>query len=262
MTFAMNDETVEKLLKLNQDFYTRFATSFADSRATPQPGFRRLLTHLPTSTDLVLDIGCGNGRFGQFLRTEQVAFEYTGIDFTSEFLLLAGEELHGSFLERDISRLGFLKGLGKFDLIICLATMQHVPSRSKRIGLLAEMKQHLTDHGLVFLANWQFLDSTRQRRKISDWTLVNLSEADVEAGDYLLTWQRGGSGLRYVCAIDAEETDYLATHAGLREIAQFRSDGREGNLNLYTVLAHDNRHKERQVLNASLVDRPNANATI
>ena len=207
MMYAMNDETVAKLLELNQTFYSRFSAPFADSRATPQPGFHRLLEHLPTTTDLVLDIGCGNGRFGQFLRSEQVSFEYTGIDFTSEFLILAGGELQGSFLQRDISRTGFLEGLGKFDLIICLATMQHVPGRSNRIGMLREIKRHLTDHGLLFLANWQFLDSPRQRRKISDWTTVNLSEEDVEAGDYLLTWQREGSGLRYVCAIDAIETD-------------------------------------------------------
>jgi hypothetical protein len=120
--------------------------------------------------------------------------------------------------------------------------MQHVPGRSDRIGMLREMKLHLAKNGRIFLANWQFLDSRRQRRKICDWADADLSEADVEPGDYLLTWQREGSGFRYVCAIDAEETAYLARAASMREIIQFRSDGREGNLNLYTVLTHDIQH--------------------
>jgi SAM-dependent methyltransferase len=235
----MKDEIAKRLLGLNQVFYARFAAPFADSRSSPQPGFYRLLKYLPISCDRVLDVGCGNGRFGRFLKSEHLSFNYTGIDFTSDLLLLAKEQVQGDFYQRDISRSGFLEGIGKFDLIVCLATMQHIPGRSERIDLLREMKLHLAKNGRIFLANWQFLDSHRQRQKICDWADVNLSEADLEPGDYLLSWQRDGSGFRYVCAIDAKETTYLAKAAGMREAIQFRSDGREGYLNLYTVLTHD-----------------------
>ena len=54
---------------------------------------------------------------------------------------------------------------------------------------------------------------------------------------YLLSWHRGGYGLRYVALLDEAETQRLADAAGLRVVAQFYSDGREGNLNLYTLLA-------------------------
>ena len=91
---------------------------------------------------------------------------------------------------------------------------------------------------------------------------ANLSESDVEPGDYLLTWQREGSGFRYVSAIGAEETAYLASAAGMRETIQFRSDGREGYLNLYTVLTHDIQHNITDEMNILPVDRPDANATI
>ena len=239
----MKEEIVDKLLRLNQDFYARFALPFADSRSSPQPGFNRLLQHLPENYDRVLDIGCGNGRFGQFMMTTCSTFDYTGLDFTSELLDLAEEKVGGEFFQRDISRAGYLEGMGKFDLIVCLATMQHVPGRSNRIIMLREMKLHLANKGRIFLANWQFLDSVRQRRKICDWGEVGLSEEDVEPGDYLLTWQREGTGLRYVCSIDAVETAGLVEDAGLREVGHFRSDGREGNLNLYTVLTHGSEHQ-------------------
>ena len=90
---------------------------------------------------------------------------------------------------------------------------------------------------LVALANWQFAASERQRRKIRPWAEAQIDAADLEAGDYLLSWQRGGSGLRYVALLDEGETQRLAGAAGLRVVEQFHSDGREGDLNLYTILA-------------------------
>ncbi len=66
--------------------------------------------------------------------------------------------------------------------------------------------------------------------------MVDINQADVDPKDYLLTWRRDGYGLRYVCLIDEEETATLAGAAGLKIVNQFRSDGKEGNLSLYTVL--------------------------
>ncbi|NCF66395.1 MAG: methyltransferase domain-containing protein [Chloroflexi bacterium] len=234
----MRDEIVKKLLALNKVFYSRFAVTFAQSRDNPQPGFIDLMDNLPQPCERVVDVGCGNGRFGQFLRIYLPEFDYTGIDFTADLLTLAAERVEGSFFERDICRPGFLDKLGNFDLIICLATMQHIPGRSNRLQLLLEMKKHLTPTGGIFLANWQFMSSLRQRRKIRDWELVGLNKNDVENGDYLLSWNREGSGLRYVCLIDTNDTAVLAEEAGLTIQNQFRSDGKEGNLNLYTVCVH------------------------
>ncbi len=81
------------------------------------------------------------------------------------------------------------------------------------------------------------MDSIRQRKKIAGWQEVGVNEEDVEPNDYLLTWRRDGVGYRYVSLIDEGETAELAKAAGLRMLAQFRSDGREGNLNLYCILA-------------------------
>ncbi len=234
----MKDEIVQKLLLLNQEFYAQFAAPFANSRSSPQPGFSKLLDYAPALGDGVLDIGCGNGRFGQFLVDENYSFNYTGIDFTADLLGFAEEKVNGMYLRRDISRKGYLDGLAKFDLIVCLAAMQHIPGRINRLSMLQEMGRHLAEQGRIILANWQFMDSPRQQRKIREWDMVGVDEVDVEDGDFLLSWQRDGEGLRYVCAIDAKETEDLAAAAKLEIVTQFRSDGKEGNLNLYTILAH------------------------
>ena len=67
---------------------------------------------------------------------------------------------------------------------------------------------------------------------------------EIESGDYLLSWEREGRGLRYVCAIDAQETEQLAEAADLEVLSLFRSDGREGNLNLYAILTHKETSKD------------------
>lgn len=235
----MNEEIKNKLLGLNQSFYDQFAESFSLSRGSPQQGYELLLTQIPETIEEVLDVGCGNGRFGKFLRSKYSDFEYVGIDFSPEILNKAEENVKGTFLKKDISKEGFLDSFGQFELIACLSTMQHIPGRANRVELLAEMGSHLTDEGKLITANWQFMDSPRQKRKLQRWEEVELSTGDVEPGDYLLSWNRDGFGLRYVCMIDAEETAMLAENANLKIVHQFRSDGKEGNLNLYSVFRKD-----------------------
>jgi len=65
--------------------------------------------------------------------------------------------------------------------------------------------------------------------------------------------------------IQIEESDKraeLAKAAGLRVMTHFRSDGREGDLNLYTILTHDIRHQMNEEFHSLPVDRSDANATI
>lgn len=231
----MDEVLVRRLVALNEAFYADFAAPFAASRAAAQPGFARLLAHLPAGRPRLLDVGCGDGRFGRFLAEQGVAVEYVGVDFSAD--LLGAATGPGRFVRRDLSRAGSLDDLGQFALVVCLATLQHIPGRANRARLLAEMSARLEPGGHIALANWQFTASERQRRKIRPWAEAQIDAAALEAGDYLLSWQRGGYGLRYVALLDEAATQRLADAAGLRVVDQFYSDGREGNLNLYTLLA-------------------------
>ena len=87
--------------------------------------------------------------------------------------------------------------------------------------LLGEMAGHLSHGGRVITANWQFLRSDRQRRKIRPWSEVNINPAQVEVGDYLLSWERGGTGRRYVAYLDEAATGELAAAAGLTILDHF-----------------------------------------
>jgi tRNA (uracil-5-)-methyltransferase TRM9 len=231
----MNERVAQELLALNHRFYEQFAAPFSDSRARPQPGFHELLKWLPRPCERLLDVGCGAGRLGRFVRQQYDLGEYVGVDFSSRLLELAKSEGEGVFEQRDLAAAGCLNGLGAFEAIACLATLQHIPGRENRQRLVTEMAQHLRPDGRLLLSNWQFLDSERQRKKLAPWSQVGLADNEVEANDYLMTWQREGSGLRYVSYIDGEEVLALVSSAGLSVVKEFHSDGREGNLNLYTI---------------------------
>lgn len=233
----MDDHIVSKLVELNRSFYDRFADDFAASRSTPQAGFYSILRWVPPEEkSRLLDVGCGNGRLASFLREAGRRFAYTGVDFSVGLLGHATVAPGDRLLERDLVAADALEGVGTFDTVFCLSTLQHIPGQANRLSLVRQMAACLTRDGVLVLGNWQFADSDRQRRKIRSWAEAGLSDKDVEPGDYLLSWQRGGYGLRYVSLIDEQATAALATAAKLELVEQFRADGREGNLNLYTVL--------------------------
>lgn len=232
----MDIELVHELVALNSTFYRDFAESFSESRAKYETGYSRLLGFIPVDKPAVLDVGCGNGRFGRFLQEHGVLGQYTGVDYSPFFLNQVAESGQQVF-QRDLSLPGCLGGLGRFDLIVCLATWQHIPGRANRQRLLEEMADHLALDGRIVVSNWQFLVNPRQQRKILPWESAGIDPSRLEPNDYLVSWGRGGSGRRYVAYLDSNTTNEAATLAGLRIVDQFHADGREEDLNLYTILA-------------------------
>lgn len=233
----MKESVQRRLADLNREFYRLFARSFADSRSEPQPGFVTLETYLPEKCERLLDVGCGEGRLGRFFLERGSIQHYDGIDASQALLDIASARVEGRFWQRDLLAPRPLDGLGHYACIACLAVLQHIPARENRQRLMGEMAEHLAPDGRLFVSTWQFLDSERQRKKIADWREAGLTPEELEANDYLLTWQRGGRGLRYVNYIDEGELRELARQAGLRIVSVFRADGREGDLNLYGILA-------------------------
>jgi tRNA (uracil-5-)-methyltransferase TRM9 len=237
---VMRQEIVQRLLDLNRAFYDELAVPFAESRAAPQPGFHRLMEELPQPCPRFLDVGCGDGRLGRFLHENDAIVQYTGVDFSTRLLAIASKKVSATveaeFHQRDLSQKDCLAGLGQFDAVACLAVLQHIPGRANRLRLLREIRNCLTADSPLILSTWQFMASPRLARKVQPWRVIGVTAAEVEPNDYLLTWKRGGFSYRYVALIDAQEVEKLAQETGLRLVRQFRSDGKEGDLNLYSVL--------------------------
>jgi tRNA (uracil-5-)-methyltransferase TRM9 len=240
---GVDQSITQKLLSLNREFYGMLAKAFDSSRSVWDPAVTCILPYVPAAAK-VLDVGCGNGRLAQLLDSERSGGSYLGIDSSPELIAIARRHAVGlrstcaEFVVGDVTRPGWLPDAGRdgFECVVALAVLHHIPSRELRLGLLGDLSMLVSRSGRIILSTWQFLDSDRLRRKIVPWDEVGLADDQVEPGDYLLDWRRGGPGLRYCHQVDEDEVRGLALASGLTVANIMRAGGREGTLSLVAVL--------------------------
>ncbi len=238
----MDEKTRATLAEINRAFYARFAGDFAGTRRGWPLGFERILPHLRQTAN-VLDLGCGNGRLLAFLADRGWRGSYLGLD-SSAGLLAEAENWRNrishprvAFRDADLLTPGWTASATGFtpDAIVALAVLHHIPGGAMRRELLAQCAALLPPGGALILSTWQFLGSSRLRKRILPWATVGLADEQVEPGDYLVAWGKDAASVRYCAALDADALVELTAAAGLAPIEMFHADGHEGNLSLYGV---------------------------
>ena len=104
--------------------------------------------------DKVLDVGCGEGRLLQGLKLK---LDYTGVDFSDELIRVARKRHGGKqrrFIVGEISEDDVWKGLGKFDHILAVAVVHHLPTKKEQLFVLRKMKAHLKPGGKMYVSGW------------------------------------------------------------------------------------------------------------
>jgi SAM-dependent methyltransferase len=260
----MHRQTRTQLLALSKDFYLAHSNAFDASRGhQPWPGWQRLADLLPAREAIegtpanpqrVLDIGCGNARFLRFLEDSGLRVDYTGIDANAGLLDAARTRLRDLANKSwRLAQQDFLASespgdelpKGPFDLIVIMGVLHHVPGRDWRRSLLEAATMRLTKGGILALATWQFAGRARFARRQVAWSELGpvrgavIDEAELEAGDTLL---RFGSDPnqppRYCHQVSDAEFEAWPEQLGLDPVAEYRSDGAQGDLNRYWVLRH------------------------
>lgn len=188
----------------------------------------------------VLDLGCGNGRFGRFLGKHfALPVDYHGLDNNATLLERASEDLSGypslsvTLDLRDIVTDPPDKGV--YDLVVLFGVVHHLPGAEYRQNLLGQLAERVDQGGVFVFTAWCFYEYERFREKLVAWP----SDLEHEVGDYLMDWRRGheaNSILRYCHYVDEAEQENLAAATQLTEIASFRADGHTDNINRYSVL--------------------------
>jgi tRNA (uracil-5-)-methyltransferase TRM9 len=258
----MDSTTAARLLKINRDFYDQFGDSFSATRQRIQPGVRRVLDML-TGDEAILDLGCGNGEIARVLAKRNHRGSYLGLDFSLPLLknaesqpgvfpikflqadltsdwdsILRLEQSHWSsrsVLFRPYRDQAKSKGGDIYDIVFCFAALHHIPSFELRLKILKKVRALLKSEGRFIHSNWQFLNSERLKARIQPWEAAAISSAEVDAGDYLLDWRSGGTGLRYAHHFTVEELFQLAQASGFRIVESFYSDGANNKLGLYQI---------------------------
>ncbi len=243
-------ETAERLLALNRCFYEERGRDFSATRMRIQPGVKRLVDRLDAA-ESILDLGCGNGELARSLSRLGHRGPYLGLD-SSEVLLAEAAASSFSFpvhfAKADLSAPTWDRAVTDdatggtpraswlaFDMAFCFAVLHHVPGSALRSNILCRIHDLLADDGRLALSNWRFTQSPRMSRRVQPWSVVGLEARDVEIGDYLLDWKRGGTSLRYVHEFDEAELARLAASSGFGILETFYSDGADHRSSIYQI---------------------------
>ncbi len=242
----MRDDVITRLLQLNSEFYQTFADHFSETRERLQPGVLQALENLPAEA-WVLDLGCGNGELALEWLSRDPAGRYIGIDSSPLLMEIARgktQDPRVSFHILDLADPAWSEILetelaiplrDRIDRVLSFAVLHHLPGAALRKRLALQVHRLLNDGGQWIHSNWNFLASDRLRARIQPWETVDLSAEDVDAGDYLLDWRRGGYGLRYIHHFTPPELEAIAGETGFTVLNTYHSDGEGGRLGLYQV---------------------------
>lgn len=204
----MDQFTAKKIIQLNHVFYQTIGKFFDSSRNYSWPGWNKLANRISLLAvrereDLnILDLGCGNGRFAEFLynELELKSFNYVGVEY-SEYLI----ERAKVRIEKLMPRLSMTKfGCGdiigttpsikhkknidfklincelviedwekqldkkNYNLITLFAVMHHIPSIELRKKLLNKVKNLMGKDSVFIVTFWKFKDVERLKKRILD----------------------------------------------------------------------------------------------
>lgn len=211
--------------------YDHIANQFSDTRheAWPEFGSLRALKSAEDAEPVkLLDIGCANGRLLNYILKHIPAMHYTGLDLSRQLLTVAKKNypeydfVHGSILKLPFNN-------ESFDVVACVATLQHVPSLTYRQQAIRELVRVLKPGGTLFVLNWNLAEQARYQQ-------YRAKETDgYDAGDYLIPWKNGQGEIlaqRYYHGFGITELTELMELAELQIVKNVLG---ENNRNIVTI---------------------------
>jgi len=216
----MEKSYAEYLLKKTKEDYSLIAEEFSRTRSSIWPETKSLLNRYLLLGEKILDLGCGNGRYFEYLKEKKV--NYFGIDNSTGLIEIAKSRYPGvNFQTADALNLPFSENF--FDKVISIATFHHIPSKEFRIKFLKEVKRVLKPGGILILTVWNFKE-VKVFFLYFKFIILKLFGSKLDFGDFLEPW--GNKILRYYHYFSKRELINLAkeVNLGVREIGIIRNE--------------------------------------
>lgn len=248
----MDKNTISALDKLNQQFYQKHAQSFDQTRQSFWAGWfelKPLLDKLSANNQKisVLDVGCGNARFAEFLAEQNYQFNYLGIDNNQQLLDQAQRRLTKLQIKFELKNINLVDSLlnsnllkiltGNYDCIVAFGVLHHIPSLQLRQKFIQELGQLLKNkQSLLITTAWQFAQQQRFNSKNIEAEKFKISPQQLELNDYLLDWQNDATTPRYCHFMNEAEAKKINHNIDELALTQtFLADGKSNDLNLYLI---------------------------
>lgn len=246
----MKSTTYNKILDLNNNFYSNISYDFSKTRQRSWSGWQLSTTLIkrPKTPIKILDIGCGNGRYYKFLaKMLPKKSEYIGLD-TNELLLNEAKlQIQNVSLEHKVTFKYFdvitnIHNLRKkYNLVVAFGITHHIPSMGGRTKWFNTIVKLIQPNGFLIYTIWDFLNTTpnnKLKEEITTKQGFNFNKEELEDGDYFLSWDNKPNLYRYCHAYsDAEHNQIIQNlqKAGLTMIYTFVADGKKNNTNKYFI---------------------------
>jgi SAM-dependent methyltransferase len=265
----MQKGTINRLNALNRDFYNTVGSLWNQDPNYYWQGWYELKKYINNSIKTnsidnkkslkILDIGCGNGRFGYFLDTilpTDISLEYVGLDFSDTLLFklniqsLQTKQRSYQLFKCDLLEDNFVDLLNnqnifpKFDIIVMFGLIHTIPSQNSRLELFNIVSSILKPADLLIFTTLEYLDNPRLQKRIIDkndpnnqsiYNQLNLDINDLEEGDNLLEWVKRINSYRYSHAFTPKEINFYLQKADLILNESFCCDGRTMKRNKYYI---------------------------
>jgi len=231
----MTPEKAQEILIQTTETYEKISPEFVLTRADIWPVFSYFKKFLKTG-DKVLDAGCGSGRLIDILADFDV--KYTGVDASNAQM----ESLRQNYasklktplelIQSSITNLSML-GDGVYDIVFCLATLHHIPSRELRQRVINEFYRILRPGGKLIMANWNLWSRWATKKYWPEILRVFWPHKNLDRGDLLIPWKlrSGEKILRYIHCFSRRSLKKLMSGAGFKILEnRFASDSGTSNI--------------------------------
>lgn len=208
--------------------YDIIAQAFASStRAIKWPELRDLIGAQKPKA-MVLDIGCGAGRFCSPIVEDGLS--YIGIDISQGQIDQAKKACkQGQFIQGSMLNLPFEDS--QFDVVVFIASLHHLENPDKRLQALKEAKRVLKKDGVILITVMNFWRKKFRRLLFSKKNAKDSVSAEIynalKWNDVLWpwTWKSKVPVYRYYHAFRKAELASLIKESGLTlEVINYRSE--------------------------------------
>ena len=197
----MDINYAKKILKKTVSDYNSIADKYSRVREKDWREMDFLFEYLKPD-DVVLDSGCGNGRFFPSFKDGR----YFGVDPSSQLIGIAkNNHPQGNFQVASGDSLPFADDY--FDKVYSIAVLHHIPSFDLRLQFLKEAKRVLKPGGYLILTVWDLKEKLKGKG-FFHW----LKARKLDKNDVFLPWH--GSKDTYFHCFNLEELVQLVKDSG------------------------------------------------